>query len=186
MPAITIFDFRSLMIARHGGASVTHYPDRGASTVSLWSCITSQRTLRRGRKSAENHGTPGVAARSSWAVRDDRADHAACGAQPSQSYCSGNYRSSDLLSSSSNPTALVELAHCTSNPKPALGRAVKPSVRKGHFWRRMLEPISKSPEEDNKAGELDESEEVLGVILPADEDAAVPLNPAPAGRDHVQ
>src|SRR5262245_18972766 len=42
---------------------------------------------------------------------------------------------------------------------------------------KFLEPISKSPEEDNQAGELDESEEVLGVILPADEDAALPLDP---------
>src|SRR5262249_61597471 len=41
----------------------------------------------------------------------------------------------------------------------------------------LLEPISKSSEEDNEAGELDESEEVLGVILPADEDAALPLDP---------
>jgi hypothetical protein len=40
-----------------------------------------------------------------------------------------------------------------------------------------LEPISKSSEEDNEAGELDEPEEVLGVILPADEDAALPLDP---------
>ena len=40
-----------------------------------------------------------------------------------------------------------------------------------------LEPISKSSEEDNEARELDESEEVLGVILPADEDAALPLDP---------
>jgi hypothetical protein len=37
--------------------------------------------------------------------------------------------------------------------------------------------MSKSPEEDNDAGELDESEEIVGVILPADEDAAVPLDP---------
>ncbi len=40
-----------------------------------------------------------------------------------------------------------------------------------------LEPISKSSEEDNEAGELDEAEEVLGMILPADEDAALPLDP---------
>jgi hypothetical protein len=32
---------------------------------------------------------------------------------------------------------------------------------------RCLEPISKSPEEDNKTGELDKAEEVLGVVLPA-------------------
>jgi hypothetical protein len=42
---------------------------------------------------------------------------------------------------------------------------------------KYLEPISKSSEEDNEASELDESEEVLGVILPADEDAALPLDP---------
>jgi predicted aspartyl protease len=42
----------------------------------------------------------------------------------------------------------------------------------------FLEPISKSSEEDNEAGELDEAEEVLGVILPADEDAALPLDPS--------
>src|SRR6266487_6646826 len=41
-----------------------------------------------------------------------------------------------------------------------------------------LEPISKSPEEDNKAGELDKAEEVLGVVLPADEDATLPLYPS--------
>jgi hypothetical protein len=40
------------------------------------------------------------------------------------------------------------------------------------------EPILKSPEEDNKAGELDKAEEVLGVILPADEDATLPLYPS--------
>jgi hypothetical protein len=40
-----------------------------------------------------------------------------------------------------------------------------------------LEPISKSSEEENKAGELDESKEVLGVVFPADENAALPLDP---------
>src|SRR5262249_54630427 len=47
----------------------------------------------------------------------------------------------------------------------------------GQIVRWTLEPISKSSEEDNEAGELEESEEVLGVILPADEDAALPLDP---------
>jgi hypothetical protein len=42
----------------------------------------------------------------------------------------------------------------------------------------ILEPISKSPEEDNEASELYETEEVLGVVFPADEDAALPLNPS--------
>src|SRR6266480_4555536 len=41
-----------------------------------------------------------------------------------------------------------------------------------------LEPISKSPEEDNEASELYEAEEVLGVVFPTDEDAALPLNPS--------
>ena len=41
-----------------------------------------------------------------------------------------------------------------------------------------LEPISKSSEEDDKAGELDEAEEVVGVVLPTDEDAALPLDPS--------
>src|SRR5215475_7624556 len=42
----------------------------------------------------------------------------------------------------------------------------------------LLEPISKSPEEDNEASELYEAEEVLGVVFPTDEDAALPLNPS--------
>ena len=51
---------------------------------------------------------------------------------------------------------------------------------------RRLEPISKSPEEDDEAGELDKTEEVLCVELPADEDAtggqSYPENSAPARR----
>jgi hypothetical protein len=41
----------------------------------------------------------------------------------------------------------------------------------------LLEPISKSPEEDNEAGELNKAQEVLGVVLPADEDSVLPLDP---------
>jgi len=41
----------------------------------------------------------------------------------------------------------------------------------------ILEPISKSPEEDNEAGELNKAQEILGVVLPADEDSALPLHP---------
>ena len=41
----------------------------------------------------------------------------------------------------------------------------------------LLEPISKSSEEDNEAGELYKAEEVLSVVLPADEDATLPLYP---------
>ena len=42
----------------------------------------------------------------------------------------------------------------------------------------LLEPISKSPEEDNEAGELNEAQEILGMVLPADEDSALPLDPS--------
>ena len=41
----------------------------------------------------------------------------------------------------------------------------------------LLEPISKSPEEDDEASELDEAEEVLRVIFPAHKYAALPLDP---------
>jgi hypothetical protein len=42
----------------------------------------------------------------------------------------------------------------------------------------LLEPISKSLEEDNEASELYEAEEVLGVVFPTDQDATLPLNPS--------
>jgi hypothetical protein len=43
--------------------------------------------------------------------------------------------------------------------------------------RRRLEPISKLFEEDNEAGKLDKAKEIVGVVLPANEDPALPLNP---------
>ena len=46
-----------------------------------------------------------------------------------------------------------------------------------------LEPISKSSEEDNEAGELDKAEEVLSVVLPADEYATLPLYPGEEALD---
>ena len=46
-----------------------------------------------------------------------------------------------------------------------------------------LEPISKSSEEDNEAGELDKAEEVLSMVLPADEDATLPLYPGEEALD---
>ena len=51
------------------------------------------------------------------------------------------------------------------------------------FSMLLLEPISKSFEEDHEAGELDEAEEVLAVVLPADEDAALPLDPGEEAFD---
>jgi hypothetical protein len=47
----------------------------------------------------------------------------------------------------------------------------------------ILEPISKSFEEDNEAGELDKAEEIVGVVLPANEDPALPLNPGEEALD---
>ena len=46
-----------------------------------------------------------------------------------------------------------------------------------------LEPVSKSSEEDNEAGELDKAEEVRRMILPADENAALPLDPGKEALD---
>ena len=48
---------------------------------------------------------------------------------------------------------------------------------------KTLEPISKSPEEDKEAGELNKAQEVLGVVLPANEDPALPLKPGEEALD---
>src|SRR5262245_254487 len=42
---------------------------------------------------------------------------------------------------------------------------------------RSLEPISKPFEEDHETCKLDKAEEIVGVVLPANEDPALPLNP---------
>ena len=42
----------------------------------------------------------------------------------------------------------------------------------------FLEPISQLPEEDNEAGELNKAQEILGVVLPADQDSALSLHPS--------
>ena len=47
----------------------------------------------------------------------------------------------------------------------------------------LPEPISKSSEEDNEAGELDKAHEVLCVVLPADKDPTLPLNPGEEAFD---
>jgi CBS domain-containing protein len=47
----------------------------------------------------------------------------------------------------------------------------------------LLEPISKSFEEDNEAGKLDKAKEIVGVVLPANEDPALPLNPGEEALD---
>ena len=52
--------------------------------------------------------------------------------------------------------------------------------RKELSW---LEPISKSPKEDNEAGELNEAKEVLWMIFPSDEDPTLPLDPGEEAFD---
>jgi len=49
----------------------------------------------------------------------------------------------------------------------------------------FLEPISKSPEEDNEAGELNEAKEVLWMIFPSDEDPTLPLDPGEEAFDQT-
>ena len=50
--------------------------------------------------------------------------------------------------------------------------------------RRMgLEPISKSFEEHNEAGKLDKAEEIVGVVLPTNEEPALPLKPGEEALD---
>src|SRR6516165_12579511 len=52
-----------------------------------------------------------------------------------------------------------------------------PNIDLSSQYAAELEPISKSPEEDDEASELDKAEEVLGVIPPAHKYAALPLDP---------
>ena len=47
----------------------------------------------------------------------------------------------------------------------------------------LQEPISKSFEEDDEAGKLDKAEEIVGVVLPANEDPALPLKPGEEAFD---
>jgi hypothetical protein len=57
------------------------------------------------------------------------------------------------------------------------------AVSEGGRCPNRLEPISKSFEEDDEAGKLDKAEEIVGVVLPANEDPALPLNPGEEALD---
>jgi len=57
-------------------------------------------------------------------------------------------------------------------------RAPGPTLTQPSRGSHNLEPISKSFEEDDQAGKLDKAEEIVGVVLPADEDSALPLDPS--------
>jgi hypothetical protein len=62
--------------------------------------------------------------------------------------------------------ALAMLPHfCLVRP----GKVAPAEQTRGRGEICHQEPISKLPEEDQQASELDEAEEVLGVELPADE-----------------
>jgi len=91
------------------------------------------------------------------------------------------------------PSRLSQMAHKQHGGFAGTDR-VRPGVTRdgaGVFFRSILagtetganavvelqEPISKSPEEDSEAGELNKAQEILGIVLPADEDSALPLDP---------
>jgi hypothetical protein len=56
-------------------------------------------------------------------------------------------------------------------------------LRRIAMHHRRLEPISKSLEEDDEASKLDKAEEIVGVVLPSNEDPALPLNPGEEALD---
>ena len=67
--------------------------------------------------------------------------------------------------------------------RPARERSLRRAIKGLVFRGEILEPISKSSEEDDEAGELDKAEEVLSVVLPADEYATLPLYPGEEALD---
>src|SRR5215813_12802288 len=74
---------------------------------------------------------------------------------------------------------------CVSSLKPQ-GRSAAASRLSWLDYRdqcTILEPVSKSFEENNEAGKLDKAEEIAGVVLPANEDPALPLNPGEEAFD---
>ena len=68
----------------------------------------------------------------------------------------------------------IERAWCACKPA---ARLVDLELHPIQYRDRCIEPISKSFEEDDEASELHEAKEVLRIKLPADKDAALPLNP---------
>src|SRR5262245_17712175 len=67
--------------------------------------------------------------------------------------------------------------------KPIEFEKGKDAIAVSSLDKICLEPVSKSCEEDNEAGKLDKTEEVVGVVLPANEDPALPLNPGEEALD---
>ena len=72
----------------------------------------------------------------------------------------------------------------TNAASPALAFAdTDPPVWDGLGSLSYKEPVSKSFEENNEAGKLDKAEEIAGVVLPANRDPALPLNPGEEALD---
>ena len=77
----------------------------------------------------------------------------------------------------------VRISDALSAPQRRFGALKVPTAAQAVTFRHSLEPISKSSEEDNEACELDKAEEVLSVVLPADEYATLPLYPGEEALD---
>src|SRR5438445_871292 len=73
-------------------------------------------------------------------------------------------------------TSNARRQQCGARPFSFVVHGLWPQYERG-FPESCLEPISKSFEEDDEAGKLDKAEEIVGVVLPANEDPALPLNP---------
>jgi hypothetical protein len=58
------------------------------------------------------------------------------------------------------------------------GVPIEQIIRGRNVVDQSLQPVSKSVEEHNEPGNLDKAEKIVGVVLPANEDPAVPLNPS--------
>src|SRR5256886_4346473 len=80
------------------------------------------------------------------------------------------------------PSSKSSLDHCRGDvPTAENGFATRYSMNKSA--KVVLEPISKSFEEDDEAGKLNKAEEIVGVVLPANEDPALPLEPGEKALD---
>ena len=79
---------------------------------------------------------------------------------------------------------VVDLHHLLLAGLPAHFEVLR-VIRRGRHQNSgtCLEPISKSFEKDNEAGELDKAEEIVGVVFPANKDAALPFNPGEEALD---
>jgi hypothetical protein len=87
---------------------------------------------------------------------------------------------SQPLPENSQKTARIALAQEFARELEVLYRlqeTAKKEFAEDSSTSGRLEPISKSFEEDNEAGKLDKAKKIVGVVLPANEDPALPLNP---------